>query len=102
MPENNPIVISDASGASIAIPGQRPLPMPGPFTAREVGRQLAEEMINRRALADTRTVEEYKAMSDSDLEYELEDMPIKDSCDVVRYVFGFLVKPSTCLHWLFS
>lgn len=90
MSENDAIVISDAGGASRAIPGQRPLPMPGPFTAREVGRQLAEEMINRRALAGTRSVAEYKAMSDGDLEYELEDIPIRDSCDVVRYVFAVL------------
>jgi hypothetical protein len=30
------------------------------------------------------TVEDYKAMSDEELEYELEDMPITESCDVVR------------------
>ena len=29
-------------------------------------------------------VEEYKAMIDEELEHELEEMPITDSCDVVR------------------
>lgn len=54
-------------------------------------------MINRRALAGTRSVEEYKAMSDGDLQYELEYMPMTDSCDVVRYVSIFFeVLSSLC------
>jgi hypothetical protein len=39
-----------------------------------------------------RALDQSMAMDDDELDYELEDMPVTDSCDVVRYVdFSFLV-----------
>lgn len=60
-------------------------------TPREIPRELTSEMLNSRAGAGKTTVEEYRAMSDAYLAYELEDMPVTDSCDVVRYVSLVLV-----------
>jgi hypothetical protein len=33
-----------------------------------------------------RASDQFMAMDDDELDYELEDMPVGDSCDVVRYV----------------
>lgn len=48
--------------------------------------ELLSRILSSQADASTATAEQYQAMSDSDLEYELEDMLITDSCDAVRYV----------------
>lgn len=88
MSENNPIVIPDSNGAPIANLNRYTHPAPNLLIAREVGRELASEVLNRRASAGKKTAEEYKAMSDAESDSELDDMPITDSCDVVRYVWG--------------
>jgi hypothetical protein len=71
---------------------------------REVARELSYKVLNRRASAGTKTAEERRAMEDADMAYELGDMPITDSCDVVRYVsvsylslLKIVYHPWTCL-----
>ena len=34
-----------------------------------------------------RKSDQIAAMTDDDLEYEIENMPMKENCDVVRYAF---------------
>ena len=63
------------------------------MTPREVARELTSEIPNRRASAGTKTAKEYRAMDDADSAYDLEDMPITDSCDVVRQVSVFRTFP---------
>lgn len=43
------------------------------MTPREVARELTSEVLNRRASAGQKTAEEYRAMSDADSAYELEN-----------------------------
>lgn len=90
MSENNPIVIPDAAGAPrVNIPHHPDTPAEK-LAAREVGRELAEARINSRANVGERTAEEWRAMDDDDdTDSELEDTPITDSCDVVRYASIF-------------
>jgi hypothetical protein len=52
-----------------------------------------------------RTSDQFMAMNDNDLEYDLENVPVTESCDVIRYVVihlsaGFL--PCIAGHVLWS
>jgi hypothetical protein len=44
-----------------------------------------------------RTSDQFMAVDDSDLEYELENMPVTESCDVIRYVVIYL-----CTRFFFA
>lgn len=67
-------------------------------TPREVARELTSEVLNRRASVGKTMAEEYRAMDDADLAYELGNMPITDSCDAVRYVLVSRACYGSSLH----